>query len=140
MTGIVNLESDRPVEVSVMMIPVKTDLGLALDAYGILPPDEGDHVLRGTFPASDVHVRLQEAYPSNKLETWGIKLADDVLNPYVRGTDATTGKKVVNYGNYGVMYDVILPTKGKRDTVLRFNPYGGPYAGAGLLSNEWRRG
>ena len=101
MTGIVNLESDRPVEVSVMMIPVKTDLGLALDAYGILPPDEGDHVLRGTFPASDVHVRLQEAYPSNKLETWGIKLADDVLNPYVRGTDATTGKKVVNYGNYG---------------------------------------
>ena len=32
------------------------------------------------------------------------------------------------------MYDVILPTKGKRDTVLRFNPYGGPYAGAGLLS------
>lgn len=47
MTGIVNLESDRPVEVSVMMIPVKTDLGLALDAYGILPPDEGDHVLRG---------------------------------------------------------------------------------------------
>lgn len=133
-TGIVNLESDRPVEVSVMMIPVKTDLGLALDAYGILPPDEGDHVLRGTFPASDVHVRLQEAYPSNKLETWGIKLADDVLNPYVRGTDATTGKKVVNYGNYGVMYDVILPTKGKRDTVLRFNPYGGPYAGAGLLS------
>ena len=74
------------------------------------------------------------AYPSNKLETWGIKLADDVLNPYVRGKDATTGKKVVNYGNYGVMYDVILPTKGKRDTVLRFNPYGGPYAGAGLLS------
>jgi len=50
------------------------------------------------------------------------------------GKDATTGKKVVNYGNYGVMYDVILPTKGKRDTVLRFNPYGGPYAGAGLLS------
>lgn len=60
-----------------------------------------------------IHVRLQEAYPSNKLETWGIKLADDVLNPYVRGKDATTGKKVVNYGNYGVMYDVILPTKGK---------------------------
>lgn len=73
-TGIVNLESDRPVEVSVMMIPVKTDLGLALDAYGILPPDEGDHVLRGTFPASDVHVRLQEAYPSNKLETWASNL------------------------------------------------------------------
>lgn len=48
-TGIVNLESDRPVEVSVMMIPVKTDLGLALDAYGILPPDEG-----GSCPARDL--------------------------------------------------------------------------------------
>jgi hypothetical protein len=132
-TGIVNLETDHPVEVSIMMIPIKTDLRLALEAYSILPPDQGGHVLRGTFPTSDCHITMNEIFSSNKFETWGIKLADDVNNPYVRGIDATTGKEVVNYGNYGVMYDVTLPVKGKRDTILRFNPYGGPYAGAGLI-------
>lgn len=135
-TGIVDLESSRPVEVSIMMVPIKTDLRLALDAYSILPPDEGGHILRGTFPTSNCHVSLTKDFSSNKLETWSIKLADNHVNPYVRGIDATTGRQVINYGNYGVMYDVTLPIKGKRDVILRFNPYGGPYAGAGILKVE----
>ena len=134
-TGIVDLDFDRPVEVSVMMLPVKTDLSLAMDAYGILPPDhDGEHILRGTFEAADRHVTLDQPFHTSGHAIWGIKLADDDLDPYARGVDATTGQPVVNYGNYGILYDLTLPTQGRHDTVIRFNPMGGTYAGAGILS------
>jgi hypothetical protein len=133
-TGIVDLNFDRPVEVSVMMIPVKADLSLSLEAYGILPPDnDGQHVLRGTFEEANRHVSLDEPFHTQGRAVWCIKLADDQLDPYIRGVDATTGRKVVNYGNYGVMYDVTMPTVGKHDTLVRFNPMGGEYAGAGIF-------
>ena len=52
----------------------------------------------------------------------------------MRGVDVTRNAPVVNYGNYGVMYDVDFRTRGKNDTRLRFNPYGGAYAGFGVLT------
>ena len=135
-TGIVDLHIDRPVEVSVLMMPVEADSGISAHLYPILPPDEGGHVLRGTFEKADCHVTLTEPFNTNKSEIWGITLADDQKNLYVRGKDATTGKPVVNYGNYGVLYDVSFKTQGRRNTVLRLNPYGGPFAGQGILEIE----
>lgn len=132
-TGIVDLTIDKPVEVSVLMTPVEADSKISAHLYPILPPDEGGHVLRGTFKDADCHVTLAQPFDADKDQIWGITLADDTKNPYVRGVDATTGKAVVNYGNYGVMYDVNFKTQGRRNTVLRLNPYGGPFAGVGVL-------
>ena len=132
-TGIVDLETDQPVEVSVLMMPMNADLKISTDLFSILPLDEGGHVLRGTFNTSNCHVTLEEPFDADKNTIWGLELADNAKNPYVTGVDATTGQKVINYGNYGVMYDVNFRTKGKRNTILRFNPYGGPYAGEGVL-------
>jgi len=91
-TGIVDLEVAKPVEVSVLMLSVKDKLTVALDNYHILPPDEGN-VLRGTFPTSNCHVVLPELFNTQGNKIVEIKLADDLKNPFVRGIDATTGKK-----------------------------------------------
>ena len=137
-TGIVDLHVDRPVEISVLMQPVEADARVSNQLYPILPPDAGGHVLRGTFEKADCHVALTQPFNANKGDIWGITLADDDKNPYVRGVDATTGKPVVNYGNYGVLYDVSFKTQGRRNTILRFNPYGGPFAGQGILEVQER--
>lgn len=133
-TGIVDLNFDKPVEVSFIMMPTDADPRISAEVYSILSPDEGEHVLRGTFEGADVTVDLPGAFPADSGEIWGVKLADDVEDPYVRGIDVTRNEPVVNYGNYGVMYAVNFQTKGSRATQLRFNPYGGAYAGEGVLS------
>ncbi len=135
-TGIVDLNFDKPVEVSFIMMPVDADPRISAEVYSILPPDEGGHVLRGTFEGADVRVDLPGAFPADSGEIWGVKLADDVEDPYVRGIDVTRNEPVVNYGNYGVMYAVNFQTRGSRATQMRFNPYGGAYAGEGVLSLE----
>lgn len=55
-TGIVDLNFERPVEVSFIMMPVDADPRVSAEVYSILPPDEGGHVLRGTFEGANVHV------------------------------------------------------------------------------------
>ena len=127
-SGIMDFTFSKPVTVSVMMLPVNTDFYDAVDVYDVLPADEGDHVLRGTFPFDRLNITVKDVYNTDSNVIWGMKLAD--RNYYVKGIDATTGKKVTNYGNYGVVYDLRFRTTGRNDTQVRFNPYGGEYAGA----------
>lgn len=131
-TGIIDLNIAKPVEISILMLPVKTQFNLALDTYQPLPPDTGN-VLRGTFPTSNCHVTLQEPFDTEGDKIVEIKLADDVINPFIRGIDALTGKPVFNNGNYGVMYDVHFDTKGKGEALVKFSPEGGIYAGYGKI-------
>lgn len=126
-TGIVDFEFSKPIEVSFMMLPLKTDFNDAFEMYGILPPDQGGHILRGTFPASDKLITINQVFDTDKNEVWGIKLADG--EHYVKGTDVTRKKPVVDYGDYGVVYDLKFKTTGSKATRVRFNPYGGVYAG-----------
>ncbi len=130
-TGIIDLELSKPVEISVYMLPVHTDFQSAQDVYVPLAPDTGGHVLRGTFPTSKVKVTLGEEFSTQGDTIIGITLADNVKNPYVVGKDALTGEKVTNYGNYGVFYDVNFATTGKGSTLVKFSPEGGLYAGYG---------
>lgn len=135
-TGIIDLETNKPVEIAFLMLPVRTDFALALDMYKPLPADKGNHVLRGTFPSSNVHVTVPEAFNTEGNKIVGITLADNVKNPYVRGIDALTGKPVINYGNYGVFYDVHFKTTGKGQALVNFSPEGGTYAGYGKFGPE----
>ncbi len=126
-TGIVDLDFSSPVKVSFMMLPMKTDFDAAVDVYDILPPDKGGHVLRGTFPGNELKIATSENFNTDQDTIWGVTLAN--ANDYVKGIDVTTGKKVVNFGNYGVVYTLSFKTAGDRATEVRFNPYGGIFAG-----------
>ncbi|MDD4320955.1 MAG: copper amine oxidase [Acidaminococcaceae bacterium] len=135
-TGIVDFNFSRQVEISFMMIPVGTAFSAAVSAYDILPPDIGEYVLRGTFQNADIHVSLSDTFNNEKRDIWGITLADNEEDSYVVGVDATRDKPVVNYGNYGVVYDLAYKTRGDGETILRFNPWGGTFAGVCLLENK----
>lgn len=135
-TGMIDLYFSRPLEVSFMMVPVGTAFVAAVDEYPILPPDEGEYILRGTFKNANRHITLLDTFDNDNKDVLGVTLADNKKDLYARGTDATRNKPVVNYGNYGVVYKVYYKTKGEGEAVLNFNPWGGTFAGVCLLENE----
>lgn len=134
-TGMLDFSCDKLTEVTVIMLPVDMDVEKALKTLKILPPDEGT-VLRGTFPLANRLVTLKKSYKPDEGKIIGVVLADNELDPYARGIDATTGKETINYGNYGVIYDFSYKIKGEPKTNIRFNPWGGWFAGAGAVVKD----
>ncbi len=126
--GIFDFVADRPVTVKVMMLPLGADAGrFALQAT-VLPPDS--QRLRGTFAGKDRMLVPMKVYNPQEDGAVALTLADNSRDQYLEGIDATTGEKVVNYGNYGVVYKLFLPTAGRGKTAYYLNPRGGDYAGA----------
>ncbi len=126
--GIFDFIADRPVTVKVMMLPPGADERRFALTAAVLPPDE--QRLRGTFHGKDrmlVPVRIYNPQTDGPV---ALTLADNLLDQYMVGVDATDGTKVVNYGNYGVVYRMFLPAAGTGKTSYYLNPRGGDYAGA----------
>ena len=126
--GIFDFVTDQAVTVTVMMVPMFEDSAQFSKVARILPPDEWH--LRGTFSGADRLISPVEVYDSMNDGVMGVTLADNKVDSYLHGVDATDGTTVVNYGNYGVVYQVVIPSKkgGKIDYYLA--PLGGYYAGA----------
>ena len=122
-----------------------------------LPMDEV--ALRGTYVGAQRRLTLMQPFDS-ALGPVSIMVANDREDPFVEGVDeltpnaasnvsgtgsaagvagatgdvstaaAVTGTAVTNRGNYGVSYEVTIPTMGNRDFALYINPLGGAYAGS----------
>lgn len=135
LTGMLDFYCDKITEVTVIMLPDDMDIATALKNSKILLPDEGN-VLRGTFPLANRVVTLKKSYKPDEDKVIGVVLADNVLDHYAQGIDATTGKKTINYGNYGVIYDFSYKIKGDPKTNIRLNPWGGWFAGAGAVIKD----
>ena len=59
-----------------------------------------------------------------------IMLADNKIDKYKVGVDATDGCQTVDYGNYGVLYKIAIPVKeGAPKVQYYLSPLGGTYAG-----------
>jgi len=156
-SGIFDFTSSGPVYVKVMMLPFDTPaLGGSLMAE-TLPMDEV--ALRGTYVGAQRRLTLMQPFDS-ALGPVSIMVANDREDPFVEGVDeltpnaasnvsgtgsaagvagatgdvstaaAVTGTAVTNRGNYGVSYEVTIPTMGNRDFALYINPLGGAYAGS----------
>lgn len=135
LTGMLDFSCDKLTEVTVIMFPAEIAVEEALQTLKILPPDEGT-VLRGTFPLADRIVTLKKSYKPDEGKVIGVLLADNELDAYARGIDATTGKETINYGNYGIVYDFSYKIKGDPKTNIRLNPWGGWFAGAGSVVKD----
>lgn len=84
----------------------------------------GDGAGRGTYrgAARDIALHLSAIQPE------AVVLADGQTDPYVTGTDQTSGRASRDYGNYGVAYHISgTPAV---DTALIAVPIGGEYIGA----------
>jgi hypothetical protein len=126
--GIIDFIADRPVTVKVLMLPIGEDESKFARSAAVLAPDE--HHLRGTFDGKDRMLVPMKVYNPQTDGPVALTLADNRLDQYLTGVDATTGAKVVNYGNYGVVYRMFLPADGTGKTSYYLNPRGGDYGGA----------
>lgn len=124
--GIYDFKTKTPVKVVVMMLPVDADPAEFAAKATVLPTDS--QRLRGTFPGPDRLIVPSQAYNSTK-GVRAITLADHKLDTYVSGIDATDGSQTLNYGNYGVMYKLFIPTAFEQEYAVYLNPRGGEYAG-----------
>lgn len=126
--GIYDFTTDRQINVKVMMLPISEDSVKFSKTAQVLPADQWH--LRGTFVGANRRLSSVEGYDPVLYRAVGITLADNVIDPYLQGIDATDGTKVVNYGNYGVVYQIVPPGKNGQRISYFFVPLGGYYAGA----------
>ena len=126
--GAYDFTTEHPVQVSVLMLSAYGDPVTAADQLPVLPKD--DMKLRGTFKGMNRILTSPKVY--NPDEDGGVyfPLADNLQDKYREGIDATDGSKVINVGNYGIVYKIELPVTGKAQTQYYLSPLGGVYAGA----------
>lgn len=125
--GMYDFKVDQPVTVKVMMLPLDADAKKFAAAAPILSADQ--YRLRGTFAGKDRMLIPQKVYKAKEHGNVALTLADNELDKYVTGIDATDGSEVLNYGNYGVVYQLFLPSYGPEQIDYSLNPRGGEYAG-----------
>lgn len=130
LVGTIDLHTDRPVQVSVIMCDEKTDLDLHNEYAPVQPMDE--HPLRGTFDDADWNYTVSAPLNTDNNKVYMLELASEEQG-FARGKDGTTGKDAVNYGNYGIVYSVNFTISGNKPAAMYLNPLGGLFAGYGVL-------
>lgn len=134
--GMYDFTTDQPVNVKIMMMPVDVDIQEFAATAKVLPPDPGSNRLRGTFPGKDRLVVPGQVYDASVHGLVALTLADNHIDPYVKGVDATDGTPTTNYGNYGIVYKIFVPTTSNGKIAYYLNPRGGQYAS--WLGTEYR--
>ena len=126
--GVYDFSTNRPVKVSVIMYPADANPYEFLEQAHVLPKDE--QRLRGTFHGMDRVITSEKVYDPSSDGIVYFPLADDIHDLYRTGVDATDGSEAKNYGNYGILYKLQIPTMKGGATQYYLSPLGGIYAGA----------
>ena len=126
--GVYDFHANAPVRVSVIMYGADVDPFAFLRTARVLPRDEV--ALRGTFRGMNRIITSQKVYHPTMDGTVYFPIGDNLHDVYRHGIDATDGSPVVNYGNYGILYQIHIPTAGRENTRYFLSPLGGVYAGA----------
>lgn len=127
-SGMFDFTADRPVTVTVLMLPLLEDGAAFARTARVLAPDE--YHLRGTFEGADRKLVAASPYDPAEDGPVALTLGDNQIDRYLTGVDATNGKPVINYGNYGVVYQLVIPSKSGGKIAYYLAPRGGEYAGA----------
>lgn len=127
--GMYDLNTTGPVTVKTIMHSPGVDALKYAKKAKVLAPDKGEYRLRGTFEHSDRIIMPVGKYDPKYDGLMALTLADHVKDLYIKGIDATDGTKVTNYGNYGVIYRIFIPSQGEGKISGYLNPQGGVYAG-----------
>ncbi len=101
---------DQPGEISVLQTDLKTSVAVAVDRIKTILPSKGNNAGRGLFGVSNYRVLAQDTLDTKN----GIRqiiLADGDKDPWVLGSEGTSGRVATLAGNYGVMYNIELKWK-----------------------------
>lgn len=126
-SGIIEVETDRPVRFGVAALPVDEDLQSALDSALPVPVDE--HGLRGTFPMT-VNRENVRVWNTDTDGPQAFYFGGEEAVPFYHGTDELDGVVRENTGDYGINFRIRVETEGTRPYRIYFNPQGGIYMGS----------
>lgn len=133
-TGIYDFKTDQKVKVKILMVPVGFTADQYSKQFNVLPPDI--YHLRGTFGTNNRIITPDSIY--NPVSgPIALTLADNQVDKYIMGIDATDNSSVINYGNYGVVYHINIPTEGNSSIAYYLNPRGGTYSGAIEVKHQY---
>lgn len=130
-TGMLDLAADRELRVRFVMKSPKLNLNRFVRSAKVLQP--GEPQLRGKFVGSDRLFLPDKVYEPQGDGKVALTLADGIRDKFIQGWDATRNVKTENYGNYGIVYQLMIPTTGTGKFKCRIYPRGGAYAGWILL-------
>ena len=126
--GVYDFKADHPVKTSVIMYPANANPLEFIEGAKVLPRDSV--ALRGTYKGMDREITSEREYDPERDGIVYIMLADNKIDEYKVGVDATDGCQTVDYGNYGVLYKIAIPVKeGAPKVQYYLSPLGGTYAG-----------
>ena len=135
--GVYDFHTNAPVRVSVIMYGADVDPFAFLRIARVLPRDE--IALRGTFHGMNRVITAQKPYRPSMDGAVYFPIGDNLHDVYRHGIDATDGSTVVNYGNYGILYQIDIPTMGRENIRYFLSPLGGVYAGAMRVESGGKR-
>ena len=135
--GVYDFHTNAPVRVSVIMYGADVDPFAFLRIARVLPRDE--IALRGTFHGMNRVITAQKPYRPSTDGAVYFPIGDNLHDVYRHGIDATDGSTVVNYGNYGILYQIDIPTMGRENIRYFLSPLGGVYAGAMRVESGGKR-
>ncbi|MFC6649801.1 copper amine oxidase N-terminal domain-containing protein [Paenibacillus rhizoplanae] len=123
-----DLFSDLPVQYNVVMVEQSKDPVAELPYLPVLDID-GVHT-RGTFPDSTRIMNVTDLVGTTQSK---LLLGDNIKDKNLDGIDPMKGTYVSNAGNFGVLYKIVLD-RVAANTLITFNPRGGPYLGPLLVN------
>lgn len=130
--GVYDFTAKYPVKVTVLLTAVNDDLIAAAQKLPVLPRDEV--ALRGTFKGMNRLITVSGVYDAAKDGAGYIPIGDEYNDKFRYGIDATDGTPTQNVGNYGILYQLKVPTAATSAVQSYLSPLGGVYAGA-VLAN-----
>ena len=132
--GVYDFETNRPVKVTVLIHDAAVETERFVKTAKILPKDE--HKLRGTFKGMNRVITAVKSYDAARDGLVYLPIGDEKNDLFKDGIDATDGERTVNYGNYGVLYQLKFPVAEKSSLKLGLTPIGGVYSGAVKVFDE----
>jgi hypothetical protein len=134
--GMFDINAEKPITVKFVMMAANGEIENLAKNLKILPADQWR--LRGTFEHMNRLIIGKGKYDNNNKPVL-INLADNNFDKYIEGIDATDGSKTQNYGNYGLLYRVYIPTNGQGSINYYLQPRGGVYAGALKIEQNYSK-
>ncbi|OJU50458.1 MAG: hypothetical protein BGN96_08520 [Bacteroidales bacterium 45-6] len=131
MHGLYEFEIDQPGEVSVLQTSPESNYKEAASRIKHIVPPAHVNAGRGVFSPADYQVKATDTLDTRN-GAYVLTIADGKKDPWVLGRESNFNNPVELAGNYGVMYDIVIPwksTDGRGLALLTWNPFSG--------KNQW---
>ena len=123
--GIYEFIVDQPAEISIIQTAPQTTSTKALTTIKtVLAPKSHSGAGRGLYGIANYQINVKKVYNTQN-GPGEVVVADGSQDPWIIGTENTTGQEVKDVGNYGVMYHINMKWRsadGKGLALVIWNP------------------